>query len=62
VLVSKCVVASDGQTRLGLNGKELRPWGAMSQSVGSKDMKMEADESAVLGAIIKQCLVKPEKT
>jgi hypothetical protein len=35
---------------------------AMRKSVGGKDMNMEADESAMLRAIIKQCLVVPEKT
>jgi hypothetical protein len=39
------VVAIGDQTRLGVSGQELRPWGAMmKQSVPNKDMNTKAEE------------------
>jgi hypothetical protein len=49
-----------GQTRLGVNGQELRPWGAVRQSEDGKDMKTEAEESTALGAVTKLRLVKTQ--
>jgi hypothetical protein len=56
------VVASGGQTRLGVNGQELRPLGAMRRSAAGKDESTEAEESTALRAVTKQRLVKTQQT
>jgi hypothetical protein len=56
------VVASGGQTCLGVHGQELRPLGGMRQPPAGKDVNKEAEESTVLGAVTKQRLVKPQQT
>jgi hypothetical protein len=56
------MVASGGQTRLGVNGQELRPWGAMTQSVAGEYFNMEAEESTVLGSVTEKRFVKTQQT
>jgi hypothetical protein len=50
----------DIETRVGVNGQGLRPWGTMRQSVTSKNVNTEAGESMALEAIAKQRLVKTQ--
>jgi hypothetical protein len=55
------LVTSDGQTRLGVNDQELRPCGAMRQSVAGKDVNTEAEESTALGAVTRRQQVKTQQ-
>jgi hypothetical protein len=56
------VIASGGQTWLGVNDQKLWPWVAMRQLAAYKDMHMEAEESTALEVITKQWLVKTQQT
>jgi hypothetical protein len=52
------VAAGGGQAWLGVSDLELQLWGAVRQSVATKDMNTEAEGSAVLGTVTKQRQVK----
>lgn len=65
VLSQKWVLARDsewGQTRQGVIGQEVQTCRAMRQSVASKDVNTEAEESMALGAVTKQWLLKRQQT
>jgi hypothetical protein len=54
------LVASEGQTRLGVNGQGSRPWGSVRQSAARMDVNTEAEASTALRAISRRLMVKTQ--